>query len=320
MKTTLALCLCGAALVATAAPAHAGHGTDLLKFAPEASQMVIVFDVADARDSSLLQKGYAALLAAKPDAKAKMAAIGIDPMKDIDTVMIAGGSADSLDMDKVKNMVVVVEGRLPKDKLASLPDVKTSTYQGVTIYASKDSEAAMIDNRLFFAKSGQLKGEIDVVLGKGAGKGHNVAASKKAKALRDAIAATDTTADMWATVLVPAKSQSNAQMPGVVAKTVSFGVNLTADLAIALKVGTNSAAAAKKAVETFQGQLVQVTQMMGQFGLSAAAKSILVVNEGVYLKMGVTVSEAEINTIMGMAKGMMGGAGGSTSPAKPATH
>jgi hypothetical protein len=309
-KTTLALCLCSAALVATAAPAHAGHGTDLLKFVPESSQMVVVFDLADARDSTLLQKGYTALLAAKPDAKAKLDAIGLDPMKDIDTVLIAGGSADSLDMDKVKNMVVVVEGRLPKDKLAQLPNVKTSAYQGVTIYATGDSEAAWIDGRLFLVKTGAMKGEIDIIQNKGKGKGHNLAVAKKGKALRDAIAASDTTADMWATVLVPAKSQTNAQMPGLVAKTVSFVANFTADLAVALKVGTNSADAAKKAVALAQGQLSQVVTGLSQFGMAAAAKSITVTQDAEFVKMGVTVTEAEVMTIMTMAKGMMGGMGG----------
>ncbi len=306
-KTTLALCLCGAALVATSAPAHAGDGTALLKFAPEASQMVIVFDVADARDSTLLQKGYTALLAAKPDAKAKMAAIGIDPMKDIDTVMIAGGAADSLDMDKVKNMVVVVEGRVPADKLAKLPDVKTSTYGGVTIYATKDSEAAIIDGRLFFVMSGQMKGEIDIAQNKGKGKGHNLAVSAKGKALREAIAATDTTQDMWATVLVPKKSQSNPQVPGLVAKTVAFGMNFTADLSLAIKVGTNSADSAKKTVAMIQGQLPQAIQGMSQFGLGAAAKSILVVQDAAFVKLGVTVTQAEVMSIMALAKQFTGG-------------
>ena len=87
---------------------------------------------------------------------------------------------------------------------------------------------------------------------------------------------------------------------------------------IALKVGTNSADAAKKTVAMVQGQLAQVTAPMAQFGLAAAAKSITVTQDAAFVKMGVTVTEAELNTIMTMAKGMMGGMGGSTSPAKPA--
>ena len=50
-KSTLALTVLGAALCASYAPAHAGDGTDLLKFAPENSQIVMVFDVSDASDA-----------------------------------------------------------------------------------------------------------------------------------------------------------------------------------------------------------------------------------------------------------------------------
>jgi hypothetical protein len=320
MKTTLALCFFGAALVATSAPAHAGHGTDLMKFAPEASQMVIVFDVADARDSPLLQKGYQKLLDTKPDAKAKMAEIGIDPMKDVDTILIAGGSADSLDMDKVKNMVVVIEGRLPKDKLSKIPESKTSTYAGVTIIATKDSEAAMIGDRLFFTKAGQMKGEIDIVQGKGKGKNHNLAVSSKGKALRDAVAATDTTADMWATVIVPAAKQKSMQ--GVIAKTVSFGVNFTADVAAMIKVGTDSEASAAKTVTMAQAQLGQAVQGLTQFGLGAAAKSLTVAQDAkdkAFVTISVKVTEAEITSIMALAQQFGGGMGGSKPPATSPT-
>src|SRR5690606_26889933 len=126
------------ALVMTAAPAHAGDGTNLLAHAPENSQIVMVFDVADARDSSLLQKGFDMLIAAKPEAKAKLAEVGIDPMKDIDTVMLAGvGEGD--DFDDMKQMVIVAEGRFPKDKIAATPGAKKSTHAGITYWTKDDT-------------------------------------------------------------------------------------------------------------------------------------------------------------------------------------
>ena len=162
MFKTIALAAFGTVLVATAAPAvigsaHAGDGTDLLKFAPENSQMVLVFDLADARDSALLQKGFQKLLDTSADAKAKLAELGLDPMKDIDTVMFAGGGATELEMDKVKDILIVIEGRLPKDKLTTIPDVKTAVYGGVTIYTNAETDAAFIGDRLFFAKKGKMK-------------------------------------------------------------------------------------------------------------------------------------------------------------------
>lgn len=79
MSKSLAFAVAATALFMTAAPAHAGDGTNLLTYAPESSQIVMVFDVADARDSSLLQKGFDMLLAAKPEAKAKLDEIGSIP-------------------------------------------------------------------------------------------------------------------------------------------------------------------------------------------------------------------------------------------------
>ena len=317
MSKSLAFAVAATALFMTAAPAHAGDGTDLLKFAPENSQIVMVFDVADARDSALLQKGFDSLLAAKPDAKVKLAEIGLDPMKDIDTVMFAGGGADGTDFDKMKSMVIIAEGRFPKDKLAAVPGVKKSAHQGVTIWTKDDTEVAFIGDRLFFTKKGQMKGAIEVALSKGKGKGKNVAASKKGKAMRDAVAATDTTADLWMTVVLPAKVQADMKkQQGMVAKTVAVGFNFSADVKAALRIGTDSADSATKVVSMMQGQLAQISQAAGQMGLAKAAKSLLVSQDAANVNISLTLTAAELQGLMNLA-GMGGGAGGSAPSAKP---
>jgi hypothetical protein len=310
LKSTLALCVLGSALVATSAPAHAGDGTDLLKFVPDTAQVVMVFDMADARDSTLLQKGYTKLLDAAPDAKQKLAELGLDPIKDIDTLLFAGGGAKDLqDDDSMKDMLIIVEGRLPKDKLATMPGATKSTYGGVTIYTNKDTDAAFVGDRVFFAKKGKMKLALDIAANKGKGKGKSVAVSKKAKALRDAIAGTDTAADTWATILVPAKNQADAKKAGMSVKTVSLGVNYSADLAIGLRVLTDSAADATKIVGLAQGSMGQMTQALGSMGLAKAAKSITVTADAATVKMGVTMTEAELTAIMGLAQ-QFGGMGG----------
>ncbi len=310
-KSTLAVTVLGAALCATSAPARAGDGKDLLKFAPESSQIVLVFDVADARDSTLLQKGMTKLLDASPDAKAKLAELGLDPMKDVNTILFAGGGAKDLSDGGPKDMVIIVEGTGLKDKLSKIPDAVKTAYQGVDIYTNKDTDAAFIGDRIFFAKKGKMKAEIDLVLGKGKGKGKNVAASKKAKALRDAIAATDTTADLWATILVPAKNQADMKKDqGMVAKTISMGINFTADLGLAMKLGTDAEASAGKLVGMVQAQLPQISQGAGAIGLTKAAKSLTVTQDGAAVKMALTLSEAELMSLVNLAKQFGGGMGG----------
>lgn len=303
MKNGLALCMAGAALCAVTSisrPAFAGDGKNLIKMIPADSQVVMVFDVADARDSALLQKGYSSLLAAKPDAKAKLDEIGLDVMKDIDTVLFAG-SGKGGDLDDMSNMVIIVEGRIPTAKLATMPDTKTSKYQGVTIYTKGDSDVAVLADRLYFTKANKMKGEIDLVMGKGKFKSLNAQASPKAAKLRDGIAKTDTNADLWLTVLVPDKAKADMKAQGMSADVVAVGVNFTADISTALKIITDSEATAQKAVAMIQGQLAQVSQAAGTFGLAKAAKSLMVSQDKTAVNISVTISEAELNSIMNLA-------------------
>lgn len=306
---SIALSAFGLALCAAATPALAGDGTNLYGMLPQDTQILLVFDVADSRDSTLLQKGFEKILTMQPEAKAKMAEIGIDPMKDIDTLAFAGGGVkDFDDMDDAKSVVIIIEGRLPKDKLATIPDVKKSAYKGVTIFTNDDTDAAFVGDRLFFTKKGKMKAQIDLAQGKARGK--SLAASGKAKKMRDAIALTDTTSDLWIAILVPDKAKKDMKDTGVIANSVSGGANFTVDLALSARIESNNEDGAKKAVAMIQGQLAQVTGAMQQFGLAKAAKSITVLQDKASIKMGITLTEAELNSIFNMAMGMAGGGGG----------
>lgn len=306
---SLALSAFGLALCAAAAPALAGDGTNLYSMIPQDTQIMVVFDVADARDSTLLQKGFDKLLAMSPDAKTKMAEIGINPMKDLDTIAFAaGGVKDFEDMDKAGSMVVIVEGRLPKDKMDTMPGATKSTYKGVTIYTKDDSDIALVGDRLFVTKKGKMKPQVDLAQGKARGK--SLLVSGKGKNMRAALAATDTTADFWVSVLVPDKTKKDMAKEGMTANSVSVGANFTADLAMAARVESKNEESAKKMVALVQGQLAQATGMMQQFGLAKAAKSITVSQDKASVRMGITMTEAEIMAIVNMAQSFAGGGGG----------
>ncbi|HVV85636.1 MAG TPA: hypothetical protein VHE35_21395 [Kofleriaceae bacterium] len=316
MKHRLALCMAGAALCA-ATPAFAGDGTNLIKMIPAESQIVMVFDVADARDSTLLQKGYDSLLAAKPDAKEKLAEIGLDPMKDIDTVLFAG-SAKGDDFKDMASMVIIVEGRIPKDKLATIPGVKATKYAGTTIWTKEDTDVAVLGDRLFFTKTGQMKAALDLASGKAKAKS---ADGPKGKKLRDAIAGTDTKKDLWMTVLVPdkAKKEMLAQQ-GMSANMVAVGVDFTADIGAMLRIAMDTDANAQKAVSMIQAGLPQLAQMAGSIGLSKAARSVSVTADKANVDVTFTVTGDELTSIMNTIKGVTGGGTGSgPTPPPPAT-
>jgi hypothetical protein len=313
LSCSLALSAFGLVLCAAASPALAGDGTNLTTMMSQDTQMVMVFDVADSRDSTLLQKGFDKLLAMQPDAKQKLTELGINPMKDLDTVALAAGGMKDFDsMDDAKSFVMIIEGRLPKDKLDTMAGATKSTYKGVTIYTREDTDAAFVGDRLFFTKKNKMKPQIDLAQGKASGK--SLAKSGKGKAMRAALATTDTTADLWFVVLIPDKAKKDMKADGIVANSVSAGANFTADLALKARIDSNSEDGAKKAVAAIQAQMGQVTAGMQQFGLTKAAKSLTVTQDKAAIMMSVYLTETEINSIFSLVGGMMGGGG-----AKPGT-
>jgi len=132
--------------------------------------------------------------------------------------------------------------------------------------------------------------------------------------MQAALKATDTSADLWMTVLVPEKNKTEMKAQGVVANSISAGLNFTADLAMAMRMESADEEGAKKTVAMIQAALGQATGMMGQIGLSKAAKSLTVVQDKMSIKIGLTLTEAEINSLIGLA-GMAGMGGGSAAPA-----
>lgn len=314
VKNRLALAVVAATLC-SAGPAMAGDGTNLMKLIPAETQMVMVFDIADARDSALLQKGWSSLMAAKPEAQAKLAEIGLDPLKDLDTVLFAG-SPKGDDFDDMSSMVIIVEGRIPKDKLAAVPGVKAAKYGGTTIWSKDDTDVALVGDKLFFTKAGKMKAAIDLAQGKGKGKGANAAVSKKAVKLRAAVAAADTAADVWLTLLLPESAKEQMKSQGMIADVVAFGANFNADIGIGLRIVTDADATAGKMVAMIQQAMGMAVQQAQQVGLGKVAKSLTVGQDKALVKIGLTLTEADLNTIMNLV-GMAAG-GGKPAAAPPA--
>ena len=128
---------------------------------------------------------------------------------------------------------------------------------------------------------------------------------------------TDTTADLWAAVLVPAKNQKSMKADqGMSAKTVSAGFNFTADLGIKLKMGTDSEASAGKTVGMIQGQLPQAVSGLTQFGLAKAAKSLTVTQDLAFVNIALTLTEVELMSLVKLAQ-QFGGGGGAPGAGNP---
>jgi len=325
--------LCALALVASRGLAVAGNGADLLKQVPETTQIVMVFDVAEARDSSLVTTNFKKLLDSTPDASAKLAQFGIDPMKDIDTLMFAGGGVTELsEMKDVSQMVFIVEGRLPR-KLVDQAAISRAKYRGIEILSREDTDAAFIGQRLYFTKKGMMNGAIDVALGKGTIK--NAAQSQKAKALRAAIASTNTKSDVWMVIMIPAKDKATMTQSGLSVDSMSVAIKLAADLAAVVRLNAASDAEAAKGVSLFQTIMPTLKSSMGGIGLQQSASSIALTQDKAAIQVSGTLSAGELSSLIAMAKGTpaapppkpmpvtprtSGGLGGGVKPAPaPAT-
>ncbi|HEY4175274.1 MAG TPA: hypothetical protein VGM90_00510 [Kofleriaceae bacterium] len=319
----------GAALVcAGGSVAIAGNGTNLTKFVPDNTQMMFVLDASQAHNSKLLVESFNKMLDSKPDARKKMADVGIDPMKDIDTVAVAAGGVDELaKMNDNGNMVVIVEGKMPKDAIMKAAKSSTkASYSGVDYFTSDDSELAFIDGRMFVTKIGKMKAEIDLVKGKG----KNLDSGAGGKAMRDALKATDTKSHLWLTMLIPDKDKQKMATSQIVANSFALTMNFADDVTVGIKLATTDEKAAGKTVATLNAALPQVKGMMGSIGLQAAAGTLALTQDKAAIVGSVKVTAAEIKTLVGLVAARAGApapspAGATAPPTKgglgaPAHH
>ncbi len=287
------------AVMAVQGVAFAGNGSALMKQIPDTTQIVIVFDVAEARDSPLVTANFQKMLDSNPDAGAKLAAFGIDPMKDLDTVMFAGGGVAELStMKEVSKFVMIVEGRIPKKAMDNGTGTK-SKHRGVEIFTKEDTDAAFVGKNLVFTRKGQMNAAIDVALGKA----KNAATSPKAKALRTAIAATDTKTDVWVVVMVPDKDKTNMAQSGLLVDSIAITVKLASDLAAVMRLNAPNDAEAAKSVSLLQTVLPMLKQSMGGIGLAKAAGTLTLTQDKASVQVAGTVTEAELAALMAMANG-----------------
>jgi len=297
LKRLLFPALC--AVMAVHGVAVAGNGSALMKQIPDSTQIVIVFDVAEARDSPLVIANFQKMLDSNPDAGAKLATFGIDPMKDIDTVMFAGGGVTELSMMKeASQMLLIVEGRIPKKAMDNAAVTKTK-HRGVEIFTKDETDAAFVGKNVFFTRKGQMQAAIDVALGKA----KNAATSPKAKALRTAIAATDTKNDVWLVVAIPDKDKTQMAQSGLAMDSMAITVKLAADLAAVLRINAPTDADAAKGHSLLQTVMPTLKSSMGGIGLTKAAGTLTLTQDKAAVQIAGTVSEGELAALMAMAGG-----------------
>ncbi|HTJ41726.1 MAG TPA: hypothetical protein VL463_06500 [Kofleriaceae bacterium] len=293
-----------AALVAAPALAHAGNGVDLVRFMPEDSSVYMVVDVAGSRDSDLFKKGMAKIVAMAPSSFALVQSAGLDPVTAIDTLAVGGRAlASGHDTD---DFVIVAEGKNVTKVLELFskdPSSKAKSYHGVMFWQNTDAAMALVQKRLFLAKPGYIDRTIDLALGKS----KSAAKSPKGAPLRALIATTDTRQDLWAAVVMPADAAATAKASGLDVQGISIGATLSTELALEIKMLNATDASAITMLKQINQALPQLTPALSNMGLSAAAKSLQIDRDGAAVRLAITLTESELQTLAGLLQGAFGG-------------
>jgi hypothetical protein len=311
------LAVCAALVVATTTVAAAGNGTNLTKYVADTTQVIFVMDVSAAKSSKLVKESMTRLFDAKPDAKAKLDEVGLDPLRDIDTVAITFGGFDSITkMGDTDSIVMIVEGRFPKGVLAKMKEHSSAATKqdGIDVFSNDDAELSIIDGKLFMSKKGHM-GEV-IARAKGKSKA-SLAASSAGKELRDVIKTAPTKSHAWGAVVLPAEDRSktvSAQMP---VNSVSFGFKFTSDVEGGLRLETPSESSAQNSTKLLTDALPQIKMMMGSLGLDVAAGTMALKQDKAAISATIKLTQTEIKALLGLV--MQRKAAASAPPPPPPT-
>jgi hypothetical protein len=272
-------------LVLAPVGARAGDGAKLLRYLPEGTEMVAVMDVAGMRKRPLV-KDWVNRLGGE-DWKQKVAAAGVDPLRDVDTVLIATalGGDDTFKL-------AIAEGRFPADVASRLAQGSREEKHGkVSYWVDGDSAGALVGKRLVMAPAARMPAAIDLVSGRAGGR------LAKAAPLRTVIGATDTRHHVWVAMVMTGDLRQKVGEVGADAQGVIMAASAGRDLRLELRVLFVDEATAVARLDQLRVALPQATGAIAAFGFAAAASTLASDREGSTVRVTATVSPTELTTL-----------------------
>jgi len=273
-------------IAVVASRAEAGRGTASLKYLPDDTNVVVVADVARARNSPIFKKLFK--LAREQNTTLDTLASAQPIEKQIDTIVAASTPN--------KDAVIVLEGRIDKIVAeAKKQATKMDTHAGVTFWVTADGELTVVDKKLVFASAGQIGGVIDR------------AKDKKAKGpagVRTIMAATTPNTAVFggATLDASMKEQFNKSLgaePQWAAVSFAMAQKLTVDAR--LKFADETAAAT--AVKTVNDQLTpdRRGQLEGFVGKDFA-DSVTIDQQQSFARIAAALTADELDKVISFLK------------------
>jgi hypothetical protein len=212
------------------------------------------------------------------------------------------------------SMVIIVEGRMPKNMFLKMKSSTKTTQDGIDIFAKEETEGALIDGRLFFTKKGHMGDVITLVKGKSKA---SLASAAGGKALRETIKHAPTKSHLWGAIVLPQKDKDKtvaAQMP---VDAASFGFTFSSDLEGTVRLETPSPASAEASLKMITGVMPQLKMGMSSIGLDVAAGTLALAQDKAAINAVVKVTQTELKTLFAMAMAKRGGPPPTTKPSGP---
>lgn len=279
-----------------ASPVFAGSGVPLLKYVPDDVDVVAAVNLSKSRGTPMFKRGAETVAAELGDTWKKLLAAKFDPSKDLDTVVMGAktGGADPL-------FVAVIEGRLAGLE-AELKRHPSTVQQGTTVWTFDDVSSFSFEKKVIVCSTSLLATVLETVKGK---KG-SVKSSKKAKAMRDAVAATDLRGDAWA-VVHGSRLKEAMPVQGALG-WASMSMATSKGMAVDVKLSTDSEQSATGMVTWATDQLPMAKKLLESQGFPSMADSIEVKNTGALVTVGLVMSDGELTKVMSYLSGKAGAA------------
>ncbi len=276
-----------------ASPAFAGQGAALLRLVPEEVELVAALNVSKARGTPLFREAMALLRARAGAVWEGFAKASFDPASDLDTVLIAGMTADPAAGRTSERFVVVFEGRL-RGLSALLLKESTERRDGFTIWRdpSADSAAFLVGDRLVVCSSALLGDALAVARGKRP----SAKSSRRAQVLRAGVAALGARVDAWG-VISGAAIKSPLPVSGKL-EWLGLSVATSAGVALELRAGTDSEASAEALAAWLGDQLDQLRPWLSAQGFKSVANSLELKHTGSVAGVSAVVSAAEVESAL----------------------
>lgn len=277
--------------LATLAPAaHAGRGTNLVKYLPDDAQVVVVADIARARKSPIFKKVFEAARQKNDTLDSLASSLAVDKL--VDTVVI-GGNASS------QKVVAVLEGRV--DKLlgeAKKNNTKEDKHGGVTFWTIPDGEVALIDKRLVFTTAGEMTNVIDR------------AQDKKARgpaAIRTILATATATASVFGGAVLDAEQRKEmAAELGGEPQWAAFSLAMSSRLGVDARIKLADEATAQTVTTNLNDKLDVTTRgKIEGFVGKDFSDSIAIAQDHAFAHLSATMTADEVDKLLTLAKMFM---------------